>query len=55
MTHAEAQDFAARMRSLSTVVLEATVERILPSDLDPVIEGDDGWDVRVEVINNEQV
>jgi hypothetical protein len=30
----------------------ARVVRILPTDVDPVIEGDDGWDVEVKVIRD---
>lgn len=30
----------------------AQVVRILPTDVDPVIEGDDGWDVHVEVMRD---
>lgn len=39
--------------NLETVI--AQVVRILPTDVDPVIEGDNGWDVEVNVVRDSDV
>ncbi len=56
MTHKEAQDMADRMNANSTGTngklepVSAAVVRILPNHVDPVVEGDNGWDVEVTVL-----
>ena len=48
---------AAEIEATRITALEgmtAYVVRILPADLDPIIFGDDGWDVEVEVTTTEK-
>jgi len=48
MTKAEANKFADIMNTKQG--LRAEVVRILPSSIDPVILGDNGWDVEITVV-----
>ena len=47
MTKTEAQAKAERLNK--HVGLFSTVTRILPVDQDPIVPGDEGWDVLVSV------
>ena len=48
LTREEAQESVARLNRNKT--LHAQVVRILPEDVDPIVEGDRGFDVLINVI-----
>jgi len=48
MTYVEAKDKIAKMHDDPNII--ARIVRILPNDIDPPIEGDNGWDVEYEVL-----
>ena len=51
MTLIEAQTFAAKIRS--NTLLAAPVRIISDKSIDPIIEGDNGWDVEIMSLENE--
>jgi hypothetical protein len=53
MTKAEADDLATRIRD-KCPDLTAKVIRILPDFIDPPKDGDNGWDVLIQVRNTER-
>ena len=50
MTYQDAKDAADRLNRDPKVT--AKVVRILPPDLDPIQEGDTGWDVEITVLED---
>jgi hypothetical protein len=49
MNFPEANEEADRLNRFSS--LKAEVVRILPEDIDPITDGDNGWDVEVTVLH----
>ena len=47
MTRTEADDHATRMAQINPT-WSVTVVRILPDHADPIIDGDNGWDVEID-------
>ena len=50
MTKQEAEDQALILNTHKE--LSAEVVRILPEDIDPIVEGDNGWDVEITVMED---
>ena len=50
MTLKEAIEKADKLRNLSGVE-SAKVERILPESADPIVDGANGWDVRIVTLH----
>ena len=51
MNHNDAADLVRRLRALSNI--SAKIVRILPEDIDPPKLSDNGWDVEIEVTEEE--
>ena len=51
MTLAEATEYADRMNELSGT--SAEIVRILLPHIDPIVDGDSGWDVEITVGDDE--
>jgi len=53
MTYQEAKEYMTRiLENRKPPKLDARLVRILPLDLDPIQEGDTGWDVEITVLED---
>jgi hypothetical protein len=54
MTKNEAMEMAKRLNTPDAKTISQVV-RILPEEIDPVVDGDNGWDVETTILRDDHV
>ena len=54
MTKNEAMEMAKRLNTPDATTISQVV-RILPEEIDPVVDGDNGWDVETTILRDDHV